>query len=127
MKVSDQLHASIALSQEKRKYKSRLINIVEWWSSVSENHMIDSTLNYLEQHFEYANCIEAVDILYSRGEVYAVVWAVTPYSLVAVYRRVIASCCIPSLRCMWAAGPFETFGMNWLIVVCSGVLLCMGT
>jgi len=52
----------------------------------------DSTLTlYWEVHFEYANCIEVADILYSRGEGYAVVWSVTPHSLVAVYRRLIAS------------------------------------
>jgi hypothetical protein len=81
MEVSVQLHSLTALTQGKRKYKSDLeFGIRDVHESmlkyVGTNSLGMRTLNYME----------VVDILCSLGDVYAVFWAVTPCSLVEVYR-----------------------------------------
>jgi hypothetical protein len=46
---------------------------------VFETHLMDSTLKlYWEEHFECAKYNEVADMFISRGDVYTIVWAVTP-------------------------------------------------
>jgi hypothetical protein len=60
-----------------------------------------STLKlYWEEHFECAKYNAVADIFNSCGDVYAIVWAVMPYSLFEVYCNLInliTSCCPASL------------------------------